>query len=226
MEPNLTEREVEVIRLRDEEKLTWAKIAERLDTAKGSVNASYRQAMAKIDRAENPEAHKSEIKVRGDTVEVKRPDETAELLDIALEPFKTIGAAAEACGFPPSTAKRLMRRMAARYKPLHDAVRKIKDEDMTLLLEDRAHRCITYIDDFNMAGANVRDLAVSAGVMIDKARLLKGEPTNITRIEDVKKLDDLAEMLNEELQRRGRLIDVTPEKLPDPSPQEVPGVGS
>ncbi len=52
---NLTEREVEVIRLRDEEKLTWAKIAERLSTAKGSVNASYRQAMAKIDRAENPE---------------------------------------------------------------------------------------------------------------------------------------------------------------------------
>ena len=53
-----------------------------------------------------------------------------------------------------------------------------------------------------------------------------GEPTNITRIEDIKKLDELAEMLNEEMKRRGRLIDVTPEKPTDPAPQEVPSVGS
>lgn len=211
---DLTEREVEVVRLRDEEKLVWREIAERLGTSKGAVNSSYREALKKRDRAANPQTYscKSEVKVRADTVEVKRPEETAELLDIALEPFKSIGAAAEACGFPPSTAKRLMKRMAARYKPLHDAVRKIKDEDMTLLLEDRAHRCITYIDDFNMAGAGVRDLAVSAGVMIDKARLLKGEPTQITRLEDVKKLDELEEMLFAEMKRRGKLIDVTPEK--------------
>ncbi len=209
---DLTEREVEVVRLRDEEKLVWREIAERLGTSKGAVNSSYREALKKRDRAANPQTQKSEIKVRADTVEVKRPDETAELLDIALEPFKSIGAAAEACGFPPSTAKRLMKRMAARYKPLHDAVRKIKDEDMTLLLEDRAHRCITYIDDFNMAGAGVRDLAVSAGVMIDKARLLKGEPTNIMRVQDIKELDELGKMLNAEMKRRGLLIDVTPEK--------------
>ena len=78
--------------------------------------------------------------------------------------------------------------------------------------EDRAHRCITYIDDFNMAGAGVRDLAVSAGVMIDKARLLKGEPTNIMRVQDIKELDELGKMLNAEMKRRGLLIDVTPEK--------------
>ena len=42
MEPNLTEREIEVIRLRDEEKLAWAKIAERLGTSKGAMNSSYR----------------------------------------------------------------------------------------------------------------------------------------------------------------------------------------
>ncbi len=46
---NLTEREIEVIRLRDEEKLTWAKIAERLGTSKGAANSSYRQAMMKFD---------------------------------------------------------------------------------------------------------------------------------------------------------------------------------
>ena len=44
-EPNLTEREIEVVRLRDEEGLSWNKIAERLGTTKGAVNSSYRAAI-------------------------------------------------------------------------------------------------------------------------------------------------------------------------------------
>ena len=104
-EPNLTDREVEVLRLKDEG-LSWAKIGERLHTTKSSVNSSYRAAQVKLDRAANPEAHRQAPKANGNTVEVKRPDETAELLDTALEPFIHIEAAAKACGFPPSTAKR------------------------------------------------------------------------------------------------------------------------
>ena len=215
---NLTEREVEVIRLRDEEKLPWAKIAERLGTVKGSVNASYRQAQTKIDRAENPEKYPSKLG-QGHLSEVKRPEETAAVLDAATDPFMTIKAAAKQCNFPESTLKALMRRMKTAYQPLNEAIREIKDDEMVLLLEDRAHRCVTFIDDLNMGGAGVRDLAISAGVLIDKARLLKGQPTQITRLEDVKKLDELAEMLNEEMKRRGRLIDITPEKPCNPSPQ-------
>ena len=225
MEPNLTEREVEVTRLRDEEKLTWAKIAERLGTAKGSVNASYRQAMAKIDRAANPEKYPSKLG-QGHLSEVKRPEETAAVIDAATDPFMTIKAAAKQCNFPESTLKALMRRMKTAYQPVNEAIRKLKDDEMVLLLEDRAHRCVTFIDDLNMGGAGVKDLAISAGVLIDKARLIKGEPTIITRPQDIKDMDKLEEMLVAELQRRGRLIDVTPEKLPGPSPQEVPDVGS
>ncbi len=225
MEPNLTEREVKVIRLRDEEKLTWAKIAERLGTVKGSVNASYRQAMAKIDRAANPEKYPSKLG-QGHLSEVKRPEETAAVIDAATDPFMTIKAAAKQCNFPESTLKALMRRMKTAYQPLNEAIRKVKDDEMVLLLEDRAHRCVTFIDDLNMGGAGVRDLAISAGVLIDKARLLKGEPTSITRIDDVKKLDEMMDMFYAEMKRREGLIDITPEKLPDPPPQEVPGVGS
>ena len=218
-DPNLTEREIEVVRLRDEDKLMWREIAARLGTTKGSVNTSYRQAMAKIDRAANPKAHQKEPNAQGNTVEVKKPGETAEFLDSALEPFASIGAAAEECGFPPSTAKRLMKRMAARYKPLHDSVKSVKDEEMVLLLEDRARRCLEYADDFSMAGASLRDLMVSAGIGIDKARLLKGEPTVITRVEDVKKLDEVWEMLAAEALRRGLIKDITPEKPGDSVPQ-------
>ncbi len=225
-EPNLTEREVEVIRLRDEEKLTWAKIAERLGTAKGSVNASYRQAMAKIDRAENPENYPTKPPGQGHLSEVKRPEETAAVIDAATDPFMTIKRAAEECGFPKRTLTALMRRMKTRYGPLNDAIREVKKTELVKILDDKALRCLEYIDDFSMGAASLQNLAVSTGILIDKSQLLQGEPTTITRVEDIKKLDELAEMLNEEMKRRGRLIDVTPEKLPNPSPQEVPDVGS
>ncbi len=210
-EPNLTEREVEVLRLKDEEGLSWAMIGERLGTTKSSVNSSYRAAKHKLERASNPEAHRQAPKANGNTTEVKRPDETAELLDTALEPFIHIEAAAKACGFPPSTAKRLMQRMAARYKPLRDAIAPVKDEELILLLQDRALRCLQYADDFAMAGAPLQDLLVSAGIAIDKMQLLKGEPTTITRLEDIRKLDQVGKLLQAEMERRGLIVNMTPE---------------
>ncbi len=222
-DPNLTERETAIIRLRDDEGLSWAMIGERLGTSKSSVNSSYRAAKLKLDRAANPEAHrqkpkadKQAPKANKRTVEVTKPDETAELLDTALEPFVHIQAAAKACGFPPSTARRLMQRMAARYKPLRDAIAPVKDEELILLLEDRALRCLQYADDFSMAGAPLKDLMVSAGIAIDKARLLKGEPTSITRFEDIRKLDEVGKLLMAEMQRRGLIVDVMPEPLNEP----------
>lgn len=143
----MTERAAEIVRLRDREGLSWAAIAERLGTTKGSVNSSYRNVKAKQDR---------QLKPRGNAVEVKKPEETPVVLDMATEPFATIAAATKACGFPESTLKQLLKRMRTRYRPLDDAVRRVKREDMIQLLEDRAMRCIEYADDFAMSGASLR----------------------------------------------------------------------
>ncbi len=62
-----------------------------------------------------------------------------------------------------------------------------------------------------IANASFRDLSSMLGMSIEKRQLLKGEPTAITRFQDIRKLDEVAEMLNSELKRRGKLIDVTPE---------------
>ncbi len=61
-----------------------------------------------------------------------------------------------------------------------------------------------------VATASFRDLSSSLGILIDRRQLLKGEPTAITRFQDIRKLDELAELLNAEMQRRGKMIDVTP----------------
>ena len=113
----LTERETQIVYLRDEEGLTWAQVAERLGTTKSSVNSSYRAAKAKATRVEKPYAALSEV---------YKPDETAAVLDLATDPFTTIKDAAKACGFPESTLKQLMRRMKARYKPLEIPIQELK----------------------------------------------------------------------------------------------------
>ncbi len=64
-----------------------------------------------------------------------------------------------------------------------------------------------------LARSSSKDVATIMGILVDKAQLLRGEPTQITRLQDVKKLDEVAEMLQAEMQRRGKIIDVTPEKV-------------
>jgi hypothetical protein len=64
-----------------------------------------------------------------------------------------------------------------------------------------------------LASAPLRELVSAANMTIEKMQLLQGEPTAITRFQDIRKLDEVAEMLNSELKRRGKLIDVTPEEV-------------
>ena len=64
-----------------------------------------------------------------------------------------------------------------------------------------------------LANAPLRELVSAANMTIEKMQLLQGEPTAITRFQDIRKLDEVAEMLNSELQRRGRLIDVVAEEV-------------
>ena len=59
--------------------------------------------------------------------------------------------------------------------------------------------------------ASVKDLAAVAGMMVDKRQLLRGEPTQVIKIQDIRKLDEMAKALHEEMERRGLLVDVTPE---------------
>ena len=58
--------------------------------------------------------------------------------------------------------------------------------------------------------ASLSQKAQAFGVLVDKRQLLKGLPTAITRYEDVRKLDDLMVAIKDEIERRQRLVDVTP----------------
>ena len=214
---NLTEREIEVLRLRDEEGLSWNAIAERIGAGKGSVNSSYREAQKKLAHAANPPPPVPP-KPKGWTAqssEVADPDKAADLVVEALDPFKSIEQAALQCGYPPRTARKIIERLRARAQPFYDELKGFTDKETIALLEDRGRRALEHMDDFALSGASARDLAVIAGITIDKRQLLKGEPTKIMTIENIKNLDEVGKLLQAEMERRGMIIDVTPNEKPE-----------
>ncbi len=114
----------------------------------------------------------------------------------------------------------LIKRMATRYAPLDAEIRKAKKDEIETLLEDRGRRALEYLDDFALAQSSARDLAVIAGIAIDKTQLLAGEPTQIHKIQDMLEIDEKLKAVYAELERRGMLITVDPLDRPEVTPEK------
>ena len=90
---------------------------------------------------------------------------------------------------------------------------KLDDKELLALLDDGIARAFEVLDNFALGEASARDVATIIGILTDKRQTLKGEPTAIVKIEDMRKLDDFLEEVSKELKRRGEageVIDVTP----------------
>ena len=98
-------------------------------------------------------------------------------------------------------------------QPNCEPERAASDDELAVMFSDRARRALEYVDDLALASSSAKDLLISAGVATDKMKLLRGEATSVVRIEDDRKLDELAVMLHDEIQRRQNMIDVTPERV-------------
>ena len=81
------------------------------------------------------------------------------------------------------------------------------------LVESKALQILLGIDEEKIKKCSVQQAAVAFGILTDKARLLRGEPTAIYRHEDVRKLDDLGRALMKEMNRRGITIENEPEEI-------------
>ncbi len=209
-EPNLTERETSIIRLRDDEGLSWSKIGERLGTTRGSVNSSYRAAKIKLDRTANPEKYPSKPRGQSNLSEFKRPELRA-ASSAATDPIMTIKRAAREAGLPKSIIDGLLKRMNTDHGPANDAIREMKKAEVVKIIDGKVLQLLGYIDDYAMGAATLNQLCVATGILVDKSLLLQGEPTAILRFQDIRKLEELGTLFQAEMERRGKLIDVTPE---------------
>lgn len=141
-----------------------------------------------------------------------KPEEAAEAIVAAEEPFTTLAQAAEQTGFPRKTLEAMMRRIKAQHQPLHEELKNLSTTDMVRQLDQKIGMTLGYIDDFVLSGASFRDLTIGLGILIEKKQLLSGEPTQILTIEERKNLTQLMPALFQEVSRRGITIDQTPDE--------------
>ena len=136
------------------------------------------------------------------------PSELAELLEVGSEPHKSLVAAAKQCGFDEKVTQRMLDRIKSEFQPVLGEMRKVKTGEILKALEDRAYRALMYMDDYALAKSSAKDLAVIAGIMLEKRALLRGEPTQILSIEDRQNMNELLPALLQEAQKRGMFVDV------------------
>lgn len=71
------------------------------------------------------------------------------------------------------------------------------------LMEEARVMALNFMDGETLAKETGRGLAQIVSILTDKIQLLKGEPTSISRVEDVRKMDDILAVLEAEMKNRG-----------------------
>ncbi len=116
------------------------------------------------------------------------------------------------CGIEPRRMERFVARLRGRPLSAKGGLR-LDDGELVAWIDERLACIFEYIDAVAFSRMTGRDLMVAFGILIDKRQILRGQPTAITKREDVVKLEEFLEQVSKELKLRGEgpeVIDVTP----------------
>ncbi len=97
-------------------------------------------------------------------------------------------------------------------------IRTASRSEMIKLIGDKALRILESMDSDAIKKAHLRDKAVAYGILLDKQRLLQGEPTQILTVQNREKLNAVVGIMMKEAKRRGIRFapDGTVEDSPNP----------
>ena len=211
----LTEKQQTVYDLRQSGK-TFQEISDLVGRGYQTVVDCYNTAERKV------QGLKQDLTVKRSRAaeETMDPEKASEVLDRITDPFEKLSKVALECGLKPSIVEGIARRMKTRYLGVTEQMRAIKTHDMIVKIDERIGHALTYMDDYVMADANFRDLAMGTAQLIEKRQLLKGEPTQIISVDERKTLNQLLPLLIKEATRRGVTIDVESTRV-EPTRTEV-----
>lgn len=186
---------------------TWPEIARSLNctpqTAQGLAKGAERRGMPELPRGKNPTI----------VTPAAPPGATVALLGAAIEGEGTtldiarLRQMAEASGMPARLVNGLVHRIQSKWSPVLRELKRFSNETRAGNLLDKADMAAEYIDDAALAAASAKDLASVVGILIDKAQLLRGQPTAIYDINQRRKLNELIPQLYAEARRRGLTIE-------------------
>ncbi len=154
------------------------------------------------------------------TAEESQPEAAADVIVQMAEAavlseadFGAVDVAIKNSTMPVRTQRAFKRRVREVYGPLLlGAIKDLARKQFIEAIRARRAQLLNAMTPAKMAEAGVRDIAIAYGTLQDKEALLLGEPTSIVAFERKEKVNELAQMLLQEVERRG-LVDL--EKQPD-----------
>lgn len=187
----------------------WAQIAVRLQTPKQTCQRYYRRAVLDDGLPELPELPVSG-KRREPGAEASR--EASPGMPAVIGPTAhEVDALKEACkraGVKASIVTALVKRLQAGDPNVSSQAKRMSTPaEFIEAFQDRLSMVLGYVDDYALANASVKDLAIAAGIFTEKMLLLKGQPTQIIDFTTRQQLHVLAPRLLAEAKRRGITID-------------------
>ena len=121
--------------------------------------------------------------------------------------MKVFSQVAASAGIQPRLAMALARRVEMHYGPVRQELKKLTLQERVDATNQKADMILSYIDEASIAGMNAKDLAVAYGVLVDKAQLLGGKPTQIFDFNMRRSLQVLMPEFLAEAKRRGITIE-------------------
>ena len=126
--------------------------------------------------------------------------------------FERLKLAGIECGVDPRSMEQLVVRLQGRPSSPEGRL-KLDDKELLALIDDGIARAFQNLDDYSLGLSSARDLSVTISVLTDKRKILQTEDGSpVQAYKEIRKMDEALEMLVEEMKRRGRLIEVAPEK--------------
>lgn len=148
--------------------------------------------------------------------EIKSPEKFADfLVSYAKSPGETIASLARQCGLPERTALRIVERLEGVYQPVTEEIRRGTTESLIKQIEQKLPMLLDGITQDKVNNSALREIAVAFGVLAEKRQLLRGEPTQILTYEERDNMNKLAPYLLKELERRGMVVDVDYQEVPN-----------
>lgn len=121
---------------------------------------------------------------------------------------------ARAAGVPLKVAQALARRIEAQFGVVKEELKKMSLAEQVVRTTEKAQMLLAHIDEVSAAGAGVKDLSIAYGVLVDKAQLLGGKPTQVFDFNLRAKLEVLMPQFLAEARRRGVTVEGQFKRLP------------
>jgi hypothetical protein len=184
---------------------TWEQVGAAMgissEAARVHVKAAERNGLPPLPKAE----HRKHTALAAEAA--KDFAEAGALAPDGVFDMKAFLDIAEAAGVPRKMAMALGRRVAMNYGPVKEEFKKLDLKALATATQEKAQMILSYIDEAAIVGMNAKDLAMAFGILVDKAQLLGGRPTQIYDFNIRRKLEVLMPELLAEAKRRGITVE-------------------